>query len=260
VHIKNNSNTTYLLAIEGFGGVDNFWYNGVQQTSLPFAFTEMRVDFAWDSNDSHFLCAVSQTPTTGTWQGPGSVPVGGMVAVMPNIDTTNAWQPPASGVIKDGFMRADGTTITQAHVNAGTRLVVGTVLPNMVGKYPRGNTTSGTTGGANTQESNVAATWPSYSVDGHSHGAGSYGAMVAFYGSMLRYNRIEPGVWTSSYKVAIAGESNSPESVNPGLMVQIAGSSSYATSTTTRSGGSLTNNAVNNEPAYVETVWVIRVL
>ncbi len=69
IQTKNNENTTYLLAVEGFGGTDKFWYNDVEQASLPFAYSEMRVDFAWDSNDNHFLCAVSQTPVSGTFAG-----------------------------------------------------------------------------------------------------------------------------------------------------------------------------------------------
>lgn len=117
---------------------------------------------------------------------PGFVPIGGMVTVMPNIDAVNAWQPPASGVIKDGFMMADGTAITSGHVTSGCKLAVGTILPNMTQKYPRGNTTSGTTGGNNlytpagtNSTSNVPASGLSFSgsptsysvsVPGHSHG------------------------------------------------------------------------------------------
>lgn len=69
VQCKNNENTTYLLAVEGFGGTDQFYYDDTAQTPLYFSYPEMRVDFAWDSNDSHFLCAVSQTPVSGTWSG-----------------------------------------------------------------------------------------------------------------------------------------------------------------------------------------------
>ena len=75
--------------------------------------------------------------------GPGSVPLGCMIVAMPNIDAVNSWQPPLSGAIKDGFMRADGTIINAGHISQGCLLAVGTVLPNMIQKYPRGNTTSG---------------------------------------------------------------------------------------------------------------------
>ena len=70
-------------------------------------------------------------------QGPGAVPLGGLVAVMPNIDVVIAWQPPATGEIKDGFMRADGTAITSTHKGLGCKLTVGTLLPNLTAKYLR---------------------------------------------------------------------------------------------------------------------------
>jgi hypothetical protein len=111
-----------------------------------------------------------------------------MVVVMPNV-SGNAWQPPVVGAIKDGFMRADGTVITVTHVSQGCVFAAGTVLPNMVQKYPRGNITSGTTGGANTftpagtnAASNVPASGLTFSgtsgtytvsVPAHYHGFGT---------------------------------------------------------------------------------------
>jgi hypothetical protein len=86
----------------------------------------------------------TNTINANAFFGAGAVPIGGMVTVMPTFNV-NCWQPPATGVVKDGFMRADGGTVP-----AGCVIPVGTVLPNMITKYPRGNTTSGTTGGANT--------------------------------------------------------------------------------------------------------------
>ena len=106
-------------------------------------------------------------------QSPGFVPVGCMIVAMPNIDVSNSWQPPLSGAIKDGFMRADGTIINAGHVSQGCLLAAGTVLPNMIQKYPRGNTTSGATGGSNTftpagtnATSNVAASGLAFSGTG----------------------------------------------------------------------------------------------
>ena len=105
--------------------------------------------------------------------GPGSVPLGCMIVAMPSIDVANSWQPPLSGTIKDGFMRADGTIINAGHISQGCLLAVGTVLPNMIQKYPRGNTTSGATGGSNTftpagtnATSNVAASGLTFSGTG----------------------------------------------------------------------------------------------
>jgi len=82
-------------------------------------------------------------------QSPGFVPIGGMVAVMPHV--SGSWQPPASGAVKDGFMRADGSTVTD-----GDSPLNGEVLPNMASNtYARGDSTSGGSGGSNTQASNV---------------------------------------------------------------------------------------------------------
>ena len=127
--------------------------------------------------------------------GPGSVPLGCMIVAMPNIDAVNSWQPPLSGAIKDGFMRADGTIINAGHISQGCLLAAGTVLPNMIQKYPRGNTTSGTTGGSNTftpagtnATSNVPATGLSFSgsstsysvsVPAHYHGIGTGAGLSA---------------------------------------------------------------------------------
>jgi hypothetical protein len=82
--------------------------------------------------------------------GPGSVPIGGMVAVMPHV--SGSWQPPASGAVKDGFMRADGSVVSD-----GDSPLNGQTLPNMTGNtYARGDiTSSSVSGGANTQASNV---------------------------------------------------------------------------------------------------------
>jgi len=73
----------------------------------------------------------------------GGVPVGGVVAVVPNLHA-NLWQPPATGVVKDGFMRADGNSVPGGCTDC--KIPPLTTLPNMVGKYVKGGTTtSGTT-------------------------------------------------------------------------------------------------------------------
>jgi len=87
--------------------------------------------------------------------GPGAVPIGGMVAIMPNTNA-NAWQPPATGVIKEGFMRANGHTITAQNVTDGSKFPAGTVLPNMVGNFPKGaNTSNAATGASKLVASNI---------------------------------------------------------------------------------------------------------
>lgn len=84
----------------------------------------------------------------GTGSPEGVVPLGGVIPVMPSTHA-NAWVPPAAGIIKDGFMRADGTSITAQNVTDGCRLPAGTILPNLTTKYPRGSNTSGPGAGSN---------------------------------------------------------------------------------------------------------------
>jgi hypothetical protein len=103
-----------------------------------------------------------------------------MVAVVPNLDTANAWQPPASGIIKDGFMRADGATVPSGQ---GSPLQ-GKVLPNMtpsVGndRYLKASratswtTGSYTTSGVNTY-SLAANQLPTFTTDAHGHTWGGH--------------------------------------------------------------------------------------
>jgi hypothetical protein len=226
----------------------------------------------------------AKTLTVESVAGPGTVPIGGMVAVMPNIDVSNAWQPPASGAIKDGFMRADGTTIAASHRNAGCKLAVGTKLPNMVNSYPRGNTTStnGTTGmgGANTQASNVTvAQQPTFYTPAHYHGFGAGSGLGGGHHAHAFWFRTPAGFSPSPQDANYMVLSSQSGQANQGVMFPAQNNTTDAQHGHTGtiglvSGGSdgnsaignprtadvtLTNNTVNNEPAYVETVWVIRV-
>ena len=124
IECKVNSNLTYLLAVEGNGGTENFWYNGSNQTPLKMGFIEMRVDFAWDSNDSHFLCAVSQVPISGTWS--GSLDMTGTLKV-DTIQEHTATKGVAIQGKTDGVAVAAGmvgevieSTITSSFVYSGT--------------------------------------------------------------------------------------------------------------------------------------------
>jgi len=247
----------------------------------------------------------------------GQVPLGGLVAVMPNIDAINAWQPPVTGVIKDGFMRADGTIITLSHVNKGCLLAVGTVLPSMTAKYLKGNTTSGTTNGSNTVGASFTGTPATYSVSvpGHYHGIG-FGASLSaagqtnsttIYSSTMLTNTthahtINPqiigtsmgsGVWTGYSVVTTAGvnvlslaeagltatsstntdhahtinHTHDASAVTGTIGLKTGGQDGNAPLSASGSNtpaGSVTiapttGTAGNNEPAYIETVWVIRV-
>lgn len=129
------------------------------------------------------------TDSTGIAAPPGMVPIGAMLAVMPNTHA-NAWQPPSDcSTIKDGFMRTNSPTTPfgacVVPTCADCIIPAGTTLPSMYQKYARGSTTSGATGGSNTftptgtnLTSNVPATGLTFSgtsgtysvsVPGHNH-------------------------------------------------------------------------------------------
>ena len=125
--------------------------------------TTLRSDTPWDIN--------------GTQRLPGFVPVGGMLAVMPSTSPT-AWQPDSGCGIKNGFVRAGLALGTPCSVPvcADCAIPQGTLLPNMVGKFARGNTTSGTTGGGSVLVSNSnipqiigAVTSSGIQSQGHTH-------------------------------------------------------------------------------------------
>lgn len=73
----------------------------------------------------------------------GTIPLGGIIAVTTGL--TGAFSVPVSGVVSDGWMRADGAVIPGGNAVTG-------VTPNLSGGiYLRGSTTYGVTGGSNTK-------------------------------------------------------------------------------------------------------------
>lgn len=234
----------------------------------------------------------------GTSSPPGMVPIGGMVTVMPNIQATDAWQPPATGVIKDGFMRADGHIITAQNVADGSMLRVNTTLPDMRNKYARGNTTSGGTGGANTVT--LAANQIPQLSGAFTSGVNSVGHTHTITTGGISANHTHSGstgndspdhshnIWKKGQYEGIDTNPNYPLGAGPnysqgtisthGASARHAhpfttgtvsadhthsgttsGVSANHTHNTTVTLGSASPSSVNNEPAYVEVVWVIRV-
>lgn len=275
----------------------------------------------------------------------GSVPIGGMVAVTPNTHA-NAWQPPADcSTIKDGFMRTSTAAGVACTVPACSDCIIpaGTTLPNMYQKYARGGGTSGSTGGANTQASNVAVgnhtalalsnhtalslnnhtalslnahaiTQPAFNIPGHYHGMSTGSTLSASTSNSPHYHNLKVTgsgdnytMWhrignynsASSDSVTETGFSatqtdGSHSHVISGSLGLVTGGSngdsafsatrttdvaltnnhsfsqnidahSFSQNITAHSfsqnidGHSVTNNVVNNEPSYIEVVWVIRV-
>lgn len=145
---------------KSFTSVGNFL---LDSGSVIKILTDLRVNSLYNADGSQKL--------------PGFVPVGGMIAVMPSTNS-KAWQPDSGCAIKDGFVRAG--------LNSGTPCVVpacadcgipaGTALPNMVGKFIRGNTTSNTAAGgnvvvalANVPQLSSTVTYAGVQSSGHTH-------------------------------------------------------------------------------------------
>lgn len=222
------------------------------------------------------------TNLAGTSGAPGMVPVGGLVAVMPNTHA-NAWQPPAMGAIKDGFMRADGAVVPTC---ADCVIPTGTATPNMVTRFLKGSTTSGTTDGS-----------PTKNLPAHYHGMGT-GATLS-----VSIDHDHPSTGLSSGSAATDGAHTHPISFSPSQPISAAGAGTWqnsgggagqlvsATATSSGShshsvsgstdlpnftgsktptgiiglvtggcdGNSGSSCSINVEPAYMETVWIIRV-
>lgn len=212
--------------------------------------------------------------------GPGSIPIGGMVAIMNHIDGVNAWQPPASGVIKNGFMRADGTTITQAHRNNGCKFSVSTVLPNMTNRIIKGGSTSNSTGGSdyvkghyhsNSAGSNAATSlnfvggttsWngqASYAGYRHTHTTGGYGGGTWHISNGMKYTDGGPVCWSAGPQTSWESGTTSSPTISS-TAAYLTGSNAISGNLGNTSGcdGS-SDTSCSGDPAYVTTVWVIRV-
>jgi len=222
--------------------------------------------------------------------GPGTVPLGGMIAIMKSIPS--AWQPGTTGVEKDGFQLADGVAF-----NAGCTLTGST--PPMSTKFLRGNTAaSGGTGGAADHE------LVDNNIPDHVHGSDTYAASLSLSKTVASSTHVHPTTtWNTSanvwgyYSISganlaygapqvwfsnIVGQGSSDLQFSIGAPnsapTQIVAYSdtpdgdsaaTFATESLSLSGsnsitgssasfGQVTPTAVPTEPPYIETVWVIR--
>lgn len=192
---------------------------------------------------------------------PGFIPIGGMVAVMNRNNSlgalTGSWTPPATGAIKDGFMRADGGTVPAC---SDCVIPAGTTLPNMTNSYPRGNTTTGTTGGANTKDISHAHgishvhQW-AYQDYQHFYGVVGKNVSITEFNTSGTYYLVSDIAVFSSSGTSLAGVN---ERIGPmytgGVLNPPTGADGSTAASTTQLSASQ-----NFEPSYVEVVWVIRV-
>ena len=188
--------------------------------------------------------------------GPGTVPLGGMIAIMKSIPS--AWQPGTTGVEKDGFQLADGAAFDGDCTLTGN-------TPNMASAFLRGNTaTSGTAGGANSYDasglsSSVPAHYHTEGSNGSSLTGAAHGHTITFTSPQAAFNIgttktagvFEPGTQVSwaNLTESVSGGSHGVSGTVGHLDGAINGDGSFAASV---------SGTVPTEPPYIETVWVIR--
>jgi hypothetical protein len=102
---------------------------------------------------------------TGSFIGPGAVPIGSIIA----LGDIRAWTPPASGTIKEGWARCDGSAFP-----AGSHASLTGNRPNLTDeRFLQGNSATGTTGGDNDRTINSQLGRIDFShghtVNSHSH-------------------------------------------------------------------------------------------
>jgi len=162
---------------------------------------------------------VTESIENATGRGPpGLVPIGGMVAVMSHL--SGAWAPPASGFIKDGFMRADGNTVP----SCGGCALEGVTLPNMVNQLAKGNATSSSVSAGSNNVAGLSGTvskadWNddqsthnhhyaialydyNYGPSGVGAGMGTGGIYI---GGVFNYSGVSTGTWAGASSTLAIG-------------------------------------------------------
>jgi hypothetical protein len=202
------------------------------------------------------------TNLAGTSGAPGMVPIGGMVAVMPNTHA-NAWQPPTTGVIKDGFMRADGAVVPTC---ADCVIPAGTATPNMVTRFTKGSTTSGATAGSATK--NLPAHYHGFSLTAAGQSLGSTTSYVKSAPNLGSwYINLSAGSTSGGTTGTYGNTSGAVGNDSPPNVLSVDLSHSHSPSSVSGTvgntggcdGNSSSSCSINVEPAYMEVVWIIRV-
>lgn len=204
---------------------------------------------------------------------PGMVPIGGMVPIVKIGTGVNQWQPPASGVIKDGFMLADGNGTIPSGPLAGE------AVPQMDSMVRGVTTFAGATGGGGQDSVTPSGTFSgnavtisstffrneTVSLNSHQH-IGT-GGVVA---NVLRLNRAfgsSTATYANSYGTVIAktdannsGTWYKTSSETPTMNSGDDNKNEWAASGSYTPSGSFTGDSQTNIPSYKNVVWVVRVL
>ena len=203
--------------------------------------------------------------------GRGSIPLGAVVAV---VDDYHQVSVPAGGAISiEGFQLCDGAALG-AGATVGTGATLGTNTPDLTdGRFLRGSTVSGTTGGSATKtlaEANLPShthtinhTHSAVASSSHTHSGGSMDARWYTYGSSAKITTGSSTAWTAQYN--ITGISRTVDGVtNMTNGTPVGGNTGTPSATTSpsysgASGSTGSGTAFNIEPAYLNVKYVMRV-
>ena len=164
---------------------------------------------------------VRETPTSATGVTDQLAPIGSVMGWLKSLTGTPA--------LPAGWVEANGQTITD-----GDSAYNGITLPDLNGdnRFLRGNSTSGGTGGADTEDIS------------HTH---SFNATTSAIGDHVHNMTDKTGIG------AVGAEA---DTTSPRRIIDADGGHSHTVSGTTGSGGSTTINIL---PTYLNVVWIIRI-
>jgi hypothetical protein len=201
----------------------------------------------------------------------GAIPAGTMIPIASNL--TGAYAIPATGVVDaQGWMYCDGSAIPAGNTVSGT-------TPNLTDdRFLMGDTSAGTTSGANTINllhshtvNSHTHTGPSHthSIAQHSHTL-TAGAHIQKSGNDLQMETTSGlSSWTSNTEVDAVSTTNSPASWTTGMKVTGTANTAGATATGSAGTGATgssspgTSNqlsaAQDNRPKYFTCQYIIKV-
>ena len=251
---------TYDLTISSQSSQDIYW-NEVADTSFLID-EDVRVEFAWDGTQ---WTAKSAWYPTYVQFGPGFLPLGSIVAV---VDDYAAVSVPASGQVdNNGFQLCDGAQLNGDSV-LGSGSTLGTNTPDLTdGRFLRGSTVSGTSGGSATKTLLEANLPPHTHSINHGHGdTFATGNNNASHNHNIVCSRvgIDSGGGGTAYEVLLSRDIypalntrtlfSADQNTNHGHTITGA-----VTAHTGASGSTGSGSSFNIEPAYLNVKYLIRV-
>lgn len=188
--------------------------------------------------------------------GRGSVPLGAVIAVVP--DYANVSIPTSGSISVDGFQLCDGAAVNvDAVIGVGTNL--GTDMPDLTdGRFLRGSSASGTTGGSATKTL-ATANLPSHTHSiNHNHGSVNTSQNTHSHSTTTRIDN-NAGSASTVVGSTTRGISTDFTITNPNTSSYSHTHSVDLPNFTGTSGSAGSGTAFNIEPAYLNVVYLMRV-